>query len=148
MSMSFVIVGEPQSRPATPPMITKRTSWCKRVRSAPTGSNGMSADPARPAQPLQDRRFFDERHNPLGRGEAYQHPDLGAVDAYTPSGNRFERFAAGFKEPLDRADPRVVLAPLDSGDRRLGDAAVCGESPLRQTSPASGLAHGTSEIHV
>src|SRR5260370_26188677 len=139
MSTSLVIVGEPQRRPATPPITTKHTPCRCKALSAPIGSNTISVHPPGAAEAIHRRSLFHERRDPLRGGECEQLSDACAVDARSGPWNSVDGLVADEQQALERANAWVVLAPFDPGDRGLGHASSCREGPLGQPGAPSSL---------
>src|SRR5262249_51642893 len=119
-SVSVVVVGEPQSRPARPPMTTKRTSWSRSVRSAATGLYGIGlSHPAGREEAVHRRGLVGEGGKPLGWREPEQLADAAPIDALTGPGERLDRLAARPEQAAEGVDSRHLGAGLDPGDRRL-----------------------------
>src|SRR5713226_6525755 len=99
MSMSLVMVGEPQSRPATPPMTMNRTPCSWSIRSAANGSYATSGNPAGGLEAEKQRGFVDQGLKPLGWRHGEEDTDPGPVYAPPCSRGRPQTFPAALQEP-------------------------------------------------
>src|SRR5438093_4102939 len=134
MSKSFVIVVEPCSEAAIPPITTNRTSWRTKTPRIGRGSNTTSlADAPCIPHELIDRPSCDDGPPQAFFGSQGQRlHKLRAIDSASRDVHYVDFEIAGAKDPLQRAVARILKTALDGRDHRLSNPRFRGELTLSQ----------------
>src|SRR5437764_10566249 len=150
MSKSLVIVVDPCSEAAIPPIATNRTSWRTKTPRIGRGSNTtFLADAPCITHERVDRTCCDDGPPQTFFGSQRQRRhELGAIDPAAGHVYHVDVEIAGAKNPLQRAVTRVLKAALYGRDHRLGNPRLRCELALSQSLALSGRTHEPACLHI
>src|SRR6266513_2370511 len=150
MSKSFVIVVDPCSDAAIPPITTNRTSWRARTPRIGRGSNTTLLADA-PCIPYErvDRACCDDGPPQTFFGSQRQRRhELRAIDPATRDVDYVDVEIAGAKDPLQSAVTRVLKTALDGRNHRLGYLRFRCELGLSEPLSLSRSSHEPTGLHI